>query len=66
MGFIGNNPAGRGQIVKIFQHIRKIYQHLTGINCKHSDFIRIMAVPLATKAFLEKFGKLQSHTLDIP
>ncbi len=66
MGFIGDNPARRAQIVKIFQRIRKIYQHLTGINCKHSDFIRITAVPLATKALLEKFGKLQSHALDIP
>jgi hypothetical protein len=38
-GFIGNDPGAPGQIVKIFQCIRKIYQDLTGINCTYSDFI---------------------------
>jgi len=37
--FIGDGPVAPGQIVKIFQCIRKIYQDLTGINCTYSDFI---------------------------
>jgi hypothetical protein len=62
MGFIGDNPWGTGQIVKIFQRIRKIYQYLTGINCKHSDFIRVMVLRSGTTLFLEKLGKLQTPT----
>jgi len=56
MGFIGNSPLGPGQIMKIFQRIRKIYQDLTGINPKHSDFIRVMVVGSGATVFPEKFG----------